>query len=226
MFRNREEAARQLAQKLKRRKLHDPLVLAVPRGGLVTGAILAQELGAELDIVLARKVFAPGAEGRVLGAVDGDGQFYLNPSLEGVPEQVQGETRALCRQPLADVALQQRLYRSVRPAAALEGRSVIVTDDGIATGSTMLAAVRSVQAQDPLEVIVAVPVSPARQRDRLLLWCDDLVWLLSPEEFEALDEFYEGLPPVSDEEALPLLREAVAARCRSIRATRPPPAKR
>lgn len=213
MFRNREDAASQLAEKLKSRELHDPLVLAIPRGGVVTGAVLARELGADLDVVLSRKLRAPGQPELAIGAVAEDGQVYLNhyaQEFQGLMEEYLADER---RHQLAEIARRKKLFRAVRPPAPLADRSVIVTDDGIATGSTMIAALQAVKTQNAREVIVAVPVASPERLAEVRRWCDDVVCLLTPDAFWAIGQFYEDFSQVEDEEVVQLLREfAPAAR--------------
>jgi predicted phosphoribosyltransferase len=211
MFRNREDAARQLAGKLKGRGLRDLLVLAIPSGGIITGAVLARALDAELDVVLSRKLRAPGQPDLVLGAISEDGQVYLNPGAKDVlplTEEYLAEER---RRQLAEIARRQQLFRGVRPPARIEGRTVILTDDGIATGSTMIAALKVVRAQKPRDLIVAVPVAPADRLEEIHRYCDELVWLLSPDLFRVIDEFYEGFPPVNDAQVLDFLCQSAPA---------------
>jgi hypothetical protein len=206
MFRNREGAAHQLADKLRGRAFLDPLVLAIPRGGMVTGAVLARELGAELDVVLSRKLRAPGAPEFAVGAVSENGQIYLNHHSRGVPGLTVDYLNKERRHQLAEIARRQKLFRAVRPPAPIAGRSVIVTDDGIATGSTMIAALQVIMAQDPREVIVAVPVAAPDRLAEVRSWCDDVVCLLAPEEFWAVGQFYADFRQVEDEEVVELLR--------------------
>jgi putative phosphoribosyl transferase len=221
MFRNREDAARQLAEKLKERELHDPLVLAIPRGGVVTGAVLARELGADLDIVLSRKLRAPGQPELAIGAISEDGQVYLNHYAQeflDVMEEYLAEER---RYQMAEIARRKKLFRAVRPQAPIAGRSVIVTDDGIATGSTMIAALQAVKTQKPQEVIVAVPVASPDRLKEVRRWCDDVVCLLHPEEFWAIGQFYEDFTQVEDEQAIQLLRDFSTAGRKGTRASKP-----
>jgi putative phosphoribosyl transferase len=199
MFHNREDAARQLAASLKGRKLHDPLVLAIPRGGVVTGAILAEELGAELDVVLSRKLRAPDQPEFALGAVSEDGQVYLNQNARQFLDLEDDYLMEERRYQLGEIARRKMLFRAVRPQAVIAGRSVIVTDDGIATGSTMIAALQGLKAQEPREVIVAVPVASPDRLDEVRRWCDDVVCLLSPEAFWAISQFYANFRQVEDE---------------------------
>ena len=213
-FRNREDAARQLAEKLKGRKLHDPLVLAIPRGGVVTGAVLARELGADLDVILSRKLRAPEQPELAVGAVSEDGQVYLNHHARNYRDldEYLAEER---RRQMAEIARRKKLFRAVRSQAPIAGRSLIVTDDGIATGSTMIAALQALKAQRPGEVIVAVPVASPDRLAEVQRWCDDVVCLLAPEEFWAIGQFYEDFSQVEDEEVVSILREfAPSARVR------------
>jgi putative phosphoribosyl transferase len=211
VFRNREDAARQLAARLRERPLRRPLVLGIPRGGVVLGAVLARELGADLDVVLARKLRAPGQPELALGAVAEDGSVFINPLAQrypgATPEYLEEE-----RQWQSDeIARRSALFRSVRPRAPVADRSVIVTDDGLATGATMLAALQSLASaagERPQEVIVAVPVAAPGRVEAVAPWCDEVVCLLSPEDFRAVGEFYRDFRTVEDEEVLELLRAA------------------
>ncbi len=210
MFRDREDAAHRLAETLKGRELHDPVVLAIPRGGVVTGAVLAQELGAELDVVLSRKLRAPGQSELAIGAISEDGRVYFNHHAREFLDQTEDYLAEERRYQLDEIARRQKLFRAVRPQAPVAGRSVIVTDDGIATGSTMIAALQAVKPQNPREVIVAVPVASPDRLAEVRRWCDDAVCLLSPEEFWAIGQFYEDFRQVEDEQAINLLRAVVS----------------
>ncbi len=207
MFRNREDAGCQLVEKLKGRPLYNPLVLAIPRGGVVTGAVLAHELGAELDVVLSRKLRAPWLPELALGAVSEEGQVYLTRYAQEDLEVTQNYLAGERRYQLAEIARRKKLFRGVRPQAPIAGRSVIVTDDGIATGSTMIAALQVVKAQQPREVIVAVPVASPDRLEEVRRWCDDVVCLLCPEDFWAIGQFYEDFTQVEDKQVVDLLRE-------------------
>jgi putative phosphoribosyl transferase len=206
MFRDREDAALQLAEKLKGRALRDPVVLAIPRGGVATGAVLARALGADLDVVLARKLRAPSQPELALGAVAETGEVYLNHLTKEAPDWLDRYLAEETAYQVQVIARRRRLFRGVRPALPLAGRSVLVTDDGIATGSTMIAALKAVGGQQPHEVIVAVPVASPDRLEEVSRWCDEVVCLLSPEEFWAVGQFYEDFSPVEDSEVVELLR--------------------
>ncbi len=204
-FRNRQDAARRLAEELKHFDLHDPVVLGVPRGGVETAAVLAEQLGAEMDVVLARKLRHPWQPELAIGSISESGEAYLNAHARSAaitPEYLSSE------QQLRSAELEQRraLFRQVRPAVPLEGRSVILTDDGIATGSTMWAALAVIQAQRPGEIILAVPVAPPDRLKPFLGQCDHVVCPLRPKSFLSIGQFYEDFEQVDDERVCELLR--------------------
>jgi putative phosphoribosyl transferase len=211
MFQVRTEAAHKLALKLKGRELRDPIVLAIPRGGVVVGATLAQELPAELDVVLVRKLGAPDNPELAIGAISESGAVVLNrfaEEIDGVtPEYVAEERKAQ----FAELSRRRELFRSVRLPAAIAGRSVIVTDDGLATGSTMLAALQVIRAASASEIIVALPVLPQDRVAQIEQRCDELVYLTAPPYFRAVGQFYAEFPQLDDEEVLALLRQALEA---------------
>lgn len=215
-FRDRTEAGRLLAERLAGVPLVRPLVLAIPRGGVVVGAELARRLGAELDVVLSRKLRAPLQPEYALGAVAEDGSVVLNPDAATLIREAGEYLEAERQYQLQEIARRQQLYRAVRPAATVAGRSVIVTDDGIATGSTALAALQTVRAQKPHELILAVPVGSPERLGQLARHCDRLIYLLAPEDFTAVGQFYEDFEPVEDEEVLRELQDAL------VRRTEPP----
>jgi putative phosphoribosyl transferase len=194
-----------LAERLKKRDFHNPLVLAIPRGGVVVAAVLAETLGAELDVALARKLRAPGHPEYALGSVGEDGQVYLNPDLKGDLGLLWGYLARERRYQLAEIARRRKLFRGDRPRAPVMGRSVLVTDDGIATGSTMIAALRAARAQGPRELIVVVPVAPPDRLEEVRTWCDEAVCVLCPAEFRAVGEFYEDFTPIEDAQVVELL---------------------
>ena len=212
MFRDREDAAHLLVQRLKGYPFHDPAVLAIPRGGVVIGAVLARELGAELDVVLSRKLRAPFQPELAIGAVAEDGQVYLEPGVRGALELTDGYLSEEQRYQLVEIERRKKLFRKVRPPVTVKGRSAIATDDGIATGSTMIAALETIRAQQPHELIVAVPVAPFGRLAEIRRRCDDVVCVLAPIDFWAIGQFYEDFPQVEDAEVVSLIRERMKPR--------------
>jgi predicted phosphoribosyltransferase len=212
IFRDRTEAAQKLALNLKRRAYRDPLLLAIPRGGVMVGATLAEEIGAELDVILVRKLGAPQNPELAIGAVSEDGTIVLN----GFAKQIPGVTPEYIAQErerqLAELTRRRAVFRAVRPPAAIAGRSIIVTDDGMATGSTMMAALEVVRAAGPHEIIVALPVLPGDRVNNLAQYCDQLVYLVAPSSFRAVGQFYEEFSQLSDEEVTALFRQALEGR--------------
>jgi len=183
MFRDRQDAAERLARRLQSRSFHDPLVLGIPCGGVVLGAVLARALGADLDVVLSRKLRAPEQPELALGAIGEDDSIHLDPMVyewfDGIRAYLEVEKRFQA----SEIARRKKLFRAVRPMAPAGGRSIIVTDDGIATGSTMLAALSVISHQRPHEVIVAVPVCVPDRAQEVRRHCNDLVCLHCPEDF-------------------------------------------
>ncbi|MBX7104190.1 MAG: hypothetical protein K1X57_08915 [Gemmataceae bacterium] len=206
MYRDRFDAGRQLAKPFRGRDMYRPVVLAVPRGGVQTGAALARELAAELDVVLARKLRAPGQPECALGAVAESGEVYLCPAYEDYQRRYATELVAEREHQREEIDRRRELYRVVRPHSDLTGRTVIVTDDGIATGSTMVAALMSLTDKHAREVIVAVPVAAPDRLEDIRPWCDEIVCLDSPESFRSVGQYYQNFAQVEDAEVVELLR--------------------
>jgi putative phosphoribosyl transferase len=208
MFENREGAGWRLAERLKDLPLKNPVVLAIPRGGIEVAAPIARALGAELDVILSRKLRAPDQPELALGAVSETGEVYLNSHGSAVTEAGSAYIEQERQRQLGEIERRKKLFRSARPQAPLAGRSVIVTDDGIATGSTMIAAVRTARASGAAEIIVAAPVAPSDRLEVIRGLCDRVVCLHEPKVFWAVGQFYHDFEPVSDERVAQLLRES------------------
>lgn len=199
MFVNRHDAAVQLAQRLKGYELQNPLVLGIPRGGVVTASVLAHELKGDLDIILTRKLRTPGNPELAMGSVDESGNVHLNLSLIsilGITDEII-ETEKV--QQLEVIRTRSAAYRRIRQKISLEGRIVIVTDDGIATGATMKAALHSARAQNPKKLIAGLPVGPPEQVAELEPLVNEMVCLATPVDFMAVGQFYESFEQVDDE---------------------------
>ncbi|MGO9059894.1 MAG: phosphoribosyltransferase [Candidatus Binataceae bacterium] len=210
MFTDRKEAGRELAAALMKYKPESPVVLAIPRGGVPVGLEVALALEAPLDIIVARKLGAPGQHELGLGAiVDGDHpQSVLNEDIIrelGVsPEYLQKEIES----ELKEIRRRQAAYRKGRPAVKVAGRTVIVVDDGIATGGSIRAALRGVKRMAPKKLVLAVPVAPSDTIESLRSEADELVCLDTPVYFMAIGEFYEDFSQTSDHEVIELLETA------------------
>lgn len=206
MFRDRVDAGRQLAEPLMEYAGRDDvLVLGVPRGGVPVAAEVSRALRAPLDVLIVRKLGAPRQKELALGAIAGGGIRILNRSLieeVGISDELLGR---LIAGETSEIERREQLYRGVRPAVPVRGKTVILVDDGIATGASTLAAIAAVRAMEPRKVVVAVPVAPGRVRANIECAADDFVTLLMPEEFYSISEFYEDFSQVEDSQVRDLL---------------------
>lgn len=206
MFKNRAEAAYLLAQKLARYQGQKPLVLAIPRGAVPMAKIIADCLGGELDVVLVRKLGAPGEPELAIGAVDETGAVTLNEyarDLGASDAYVEAERQTQ----LAALRRRRDVYTPLRAPADPCGRTVIVVDNGVATGATMIAALRAMRAKGPARLIAAVAVVPAETLKRIANEADETVYLEAPIRFYAVGAFFEDFSQVSDEEVAAILLE-------------------
>jgi len=207
IFQDRAEAAWMLVERLRGTTPARPLVLAIPRGGVELGAVLARGLGAELDVVLSRKLRAPHQPELALGAVAEGGTVHLNHFAAAMTDAGDAGIEAERGRQLAEIERRRAVYRAVRPQVDVGGRTVILTDDGIATGATMIAALHTVRAAGAREIIVAVPVASPDRLDAIRPLCDRLVCLLEPPSFWAVGQFYRDFEQVEDERVVELLRD-------------------
>lgn len=210
-FHDREHAARLLAGRLRACKGRNPLILAIPRGAVPMGKVLADALDGELDVVLVRKLGAPGHAEYALGAVCENGHIILRqaPDVAAVPRAyIEAEAQ---RQ--MEVLRQRRAsYTPDRPPADPAGRVVIVVDDGIATGATLKAALSVTRARHPRELIAAVGVAAESSLDEVRALADEVVCLETPPWFVAVSEFFDDFRQVEDSEVIEILRAAHAPR--------------
>ena len=206
-FHDRDEAGWQLVERLRGSRVEKPLVLAIPRGGVEVGAAIARGLGAELDVVLSRKLRSPHQPELAIGAVTENGEVYLNHFAAAMTDVGSSFIEAERRRQLDEIERRKTAIRSVRPRAKITGRTVILTDDGIATGATMIAALKMLRAAGAREIIVAVPVGAPDRIDALRPLCDRIVCLHEPIDFWAVGQFYRRFEQVSDTRVVELLRE-------------------
>jgi putative phosphoribosyl transferase len=205
LFKNREHAARLLAQKLISYRGKHPLVLGIPRGAAPMARIIAEELGGELDVVLVHKLGAPGEPELAIGAVDETGRVSLSDYVSemGVSEAyIKDETE----KQLATLSRRRAMYTPLRPPIDPSGRIVIVVDNGIATGATMIAALRATRERKPAKLIGAVAVAPPATVARLGKEADEIVCLMAPADFYAVGQFFEDFSQVTDENVVEILR--------------------
>lgn len=207
LFKDRTDAGRNLASRLADYGA-DALVLALPRGGVPVAFEVARVLGASLDVFLVRKLGVPGREELAMGAVASSGGRVMNDEVTQalhIPEQdiaaaVERETRELERR--------ERLYRGDKPFPAVEGRTVILVDDGLATGASMRAVVAALRQQKPGKLVVAVPTAPLDTCEVLRREVNEVVCATTPEPFYGVGQWYESFPQTRDEEVRELLERA------------------
>jgi len=212
-FRNRTDAGRQLAEKLAAyANRPDVLILALPRGGVPVGWEVARSLGAPLDVFLVRKLGVPGHEELAMGAVATGGVRVLNDEIVrglGISEH---EIDAVVARELRELSRRDRLYRGDRPPSDVAGRTVILVDDGLATGATMRAAVQALRQQQPGRIVAAVPTASPdtcqvlkAEADDVICEADDVICAITPEPFFAVGHWYDDFTQTTDDEVRELL---------------------
>jgi predicted phosphoribosyltransferase len=205
-FRDRKEAGQRLAASLMglERPVH---VLAIPRGGVVVGAEVARVLGASLDVIVPRKLRAPDNPELAIGAVAHDGTVYLDPGLEGFLGS-EDYLRTEVRIQQEEIARRMVVYRGSQAYSDLAGFTVCVVDDGLATGSTMIAALRAVRRMGCRRLVAAIPVAPPEAVRKLRDEADEVICLHVPYAFYAVGQFYDDFAQTTDDEVVAILRNA------------------
>lgn len=206
-FRDRAEAGRLLAAALDRYEGQpDLLVLALPRGGVVVAAPVARRLGAPLDVILVRKLGVPGHEELAMGAIASGGVRILSEDIIaalGIPDR---DIAAVAAAEEDELERREQAYRGVRTPPEVGGKTIILVDDGVATGATMRAAAAVIRSQAPRRLVIAVPVAPPSTCTALRADVDEVVCLLTPESFHSVGEWYDEFEQATDEEVNRLLR--------------------
>lgn len=204
-FKDRIQAAQLLVGPLASYRGKNPLVLAIPRGAVPMGKVLAEALGGDLDVVLVRKLGAPGNPELAIGSVSEDGHLFLGRYAGHFPKAyIEGEKSVQ----LEVLRRRRQQYTSVRPPVDPAGRIAIVVDDGLATGSTMIAALRALRARKPKRLVAAAAVSSTQAAEDIRALADEVVFLQVPEDLMAVGNYFDDFSPVSDEDVVELLRES------------------
>ena len=208
MFENRTDAGRKLATRLQKYRDRSPMIIALPRGGVPVGYEVAKALGAPLDVLIARKIGAPGQAEFGIGAIAQGGAVYLNQDLVRDLGVTQEYLDVVTRREMAEMARRLRAYRGNRAPLDVAGRTVIVVDDGLATGATTRAAVRALRKMSPREIILAVPVCAAQTAREIRAEFDEVICASAPEQFRAVGLWYNDFEQTTDEEVVSLLARA------------------
>ena len=207
MFRDRIDAAQQLAEKLQKYRHKNPLILAIPRGAVPMGQTLAKALGGELDVVLVRKLRAPRQPELAIGSVDESGWTYLGgyALAHGADQEYIASEKAV---QLETIRHRRAQYTPDRQPISPTGRIVIVVDDGLATGATMISALHSLREHRPEKLVCAVPVAPRDTLAKIRSLADELVCLKVPVDFQAVGQFYQQFTQVEDSDVIEILRHS------------------
>ena len=210
MFADRRDAGRQLADRLAGHAAMDPVIVAMPRGGVPVAAEVADRLGAPLDVIVVRKIGCPWQPELGIGAVAEGGVRILNEALVAETGVTSHQLEEATNREEAELARRVRRYRGTRPAVPVEDRVVVLVDDGLATGYTARAAVAALRAKGAGRVIIAVPVAPKEGVAAMRRVTDEVVVIETPSWFFAIGEFYQDFSQTSDDEVLTTLERAAA----------------
>jgi len=207
LFKDRIQAGQKLAEKLLEYKDKNVIILAIPRGGVVVAYEIAKVLNAPLDLIIPRKIGAPYQPELAIGAITQDGTIILNEDIVSylpIPENyIKNEAERQKKE------IERRLikYRGNAIEPNLENKIVIIVDDGIATGATMLAAIASIRKKKPSKIVVAIPVAPPESLEKIKEYADEIICLQTPEPFFAIGQFYERFEQLEDEEVIDILNK-------------------
>lgn len=210
MFKDRLDAARQLSKALKKYEGQNPLILAIPRGAVPMSAWIADLLHGQMDVVLVRKLRAPLQPEVAIGAVDETGRAYLSPcaATPGIaPQYVKDEIKLQMK----TLKARRQQYSQIRAPIPVQGRVVIVVDDGLATGATMMSALKAVRQHHPQRLVCAIPVASPDALSKIKPLADETVCLHAPEDFMAVAQFYQQFPQVDDAQVMASLQTKFTA---------------
>lgn len=210
MFKDRLDAARQLSKALKKYEGQNPLILAIPRGAVPMSAWIADVLHGQMDVVLVRKLRAPLQPEVAIGAVDETGRAYLSPCAATLgidPQYVKDEIKLQMK----TLKARRQQYSQIRAPIPVQGRVVIVVDDGLATGATMMSALKAVRQHHPQRLVCAIPVASPDALAQIKPLADEMVCLHAPEDFMAVAQFYQQFPQVDDAQVMASLQTKFTA---------------
>ena len=207
IFEDRIDAGKKLAERLEEYRGPETIVLAIPRGGVVLGYEVAQSLGAPLDVIVPRKIGAPGQPELAIGAI-GDDQVVLDQSIIGYLNVPRSYLDEEIERQKAEIERRMHLYRGDKPFPDLTDKTVLLVDDGMATGSTTLAAARALRVKRPGRLILAVPVAPPESVAKLRPEVDEIIVLQTPDPFNAVGAWYTKFDQTTDDEVIELLSRA------------------
>ncbi len=207
-FEDRYQAGEKLAEKLSPYRGQQPLIFAVPRGGVTVAKVVWDSLGGELDLIITRKIGAPYQPELAIGAVTSDGFVMINESVASRLNVSGAYIDRAAGEEQIEIQRRLEMYRGNRPLPDVDNRLVILVDDGVATGYTILAALRGLKEKNPLKLILAVPVGPPDTFSMLENEVDELVYLEAPPHFAAVGQFYRNFNQVSDAEVSAMLEKA------------------
>ncbi len=211
-FTDRSEAGLFLAEKLKDYKgKPDVIVLALPRGGVPVGYEVAKMLSVPLDVLIVRKLGVPGQEELAMGAVASGGEAVFNKDVIAMLQIKKSDIEAVIEAERVELKRRELAYRGAHPFPKLENKTIILVDDGIATGATMRAAIQSLKKQNPAKLIVATPVGETQVCQQMASMVDEVICLLTPEFFSSVGQWYQAFPQTTDKEVSTCLLKAKKA---------------
>ncbi len=207
MFKDRTEAGKTLAEALSEYKDKNTIVLAIPRGGVVVAYEVAKALNAPLDLIIPRKIGAPSQPELAIGAVTEDGTTILNQDIIQYLRVPDDYIKTEVKRQVEEIKRRIQRYLGDKPRLSIEGKVVILIDDGVATGATTRAAIASIRKRKPASIVLAIPVGPPDTVKELREDADKVICLMTPEPFFAIGQFYENFEQTSDEEVIQILNK-------------------